>query len=67
MRNVNEMRSELSKLYADLRSGKADRRDVKEMTNICGKILNSALIQVKYYAERKETPSIKFLDENKGL
>jgi len=63
MKNVNEMRDNLADLYADLRSGKADRKDVKELTNICGKMINSAMVQVKYYAERKETPEIDFLNE----
>lgn len=63
MQNVNEMRTNLSELYSDLKSGKVDRKDVKELTNICGKMINSAMVQVKYYAERKEVPKIAFLDE----
>lgn len=63
MKNVSKMRDNLSDLYNDLRNGKADRKDVKELTNICGKMVSSAMVQVKYYAERKETPQIAFLNE----
>lgn len=65
MKNVNEMRENLSSLYSDLRKGSVDRKDVKELTNICGKMINSAMVQVKYYAERKEMPDITFLNETK--
>ena len=63
MKNVNEMRDNLSQLYNDLRKGKVERNDVKELTNICGKMISSAAIQVKYYSERKEIPNIPFLSE----
>lgn len=63
MQNVSEMRDELSELFRELRANKIDRKDVKEMTNICGKMISSAMVQVKYYAERKEVPQIPFLSE----
>ena len=63
MKTASSMRDDLAKLYEDLRAGRVDRKDVKEMTNIAGKIISSAAVQVKYFAERKERPDIAFLNE----
>jgi hypothetical protein len=66
MKNASEMRNKLSTLFDDLRTGSVDRKDVKELTNICGKMISSAAAQVKYSSERKEIPQIAFLDEPKS-
>jgi hypothetical protein len=63
MKNVNELRTELSSLYADLRSGKIDRKEVSELTNIASKMISSAMTQVSYYHQRNEAPNIAFLNE----
>jgi hypothetical protein len=66
MNNCNELRSELASLYKDLREKKVDPKDVKELTNIAGKMIHSALAQIKYYDLRKEQPDIQFLAEKKA-
>lgn len=63
MKNAKTMREELAKLYEQVKSKEVDRRDAKEMTNICSKMINSALVQVRYYHEQKEIPNIEFLNE----
>lgn len=63
MKNCSELRKELSALYHDLRSGKVEPKTAGELTNIAGKMISSAVAQVKYAQQRKESPKIEFLDE----
>jgi hypothetical protein len=65
MNNVKELRDELIKSFNDLKSGKIKAKDAKELTNISGKILMSAKIELDYnkYLDRKEV--IDFLEVNK--
>jgi hypothetical protein len=62
MKNVNELRDQLSAVFADLRGGAIKHTDASELANIAGKMINSAKVQLDYYALRKEAPSITFLD-----
>lgn len=62
MKNVNELRDQLSAVFADLRGGAIKHTDAAELANIAGKMINSAKIQLDYYALRKEAPVIPFLD-----
>lgn len=61
MKNVEELRSELSKVFSGLRSGHIKAGEASELANLAGKMINSAKVQVEYYALRKESPSIEFL------
>lgn len=65
MKNVKELRDELIESFNDLKSGKIKAKDAKELTNISGKILMSAKIELDYnkYLDRKEV--IDFLEVNK--
>lgn len=63
MQNVNELRTALSSLYDDLRAKKLEPNEARELTNIAGKMIASAAVQVKYAIARKEAPEIKFLEE----
>jgi len=65
MNNVKELRDELIESFNDLKSGKIKAKDAKELTNISGKILMSAKIELDYnkYLDRKEV--IDFLEVNK--
>ncbi|MCZ2339243.1 MAG: hypothetical protein LC127_13840 [Chitinophagales bacterium] len=65
MNNVKELRDELINSFNDLKSGKIKAKDAKELTNISGKILMSAKIELDYnkYLDRKEV--IDFLEVNK--
>jgi hypothetical protein len=64
MKNVNELRDQLSSVFADLRGGAIKHTDAAELANIAGKMINSAKVQLDYYALRKEAPSIAFLKSN---
>jgi hypothetical protein len=62
MKNVSELRDQLSQVFAELRSGAIKAKDASELANIAGKLINSAKVQIEYYALRKDKPSIPFLD-----
>jgi hypothetical protein len=36
-------------------------KEAGELANVAGKMINSAKVQLEYYALRKETPTIDFL------
>lgn len=61
MKNVNELRNELSDVFNKVKSGEIDIKQAAELTNLAGKMINSAKAQIDYYALRKETPVITFL------
>jgi uncharacterized protein YgbK (DUF1537 family) len=62
-RKANELRQELDKVFDDLRSGKIKPGEASELANIAGKMINSAKVQVEYYALCKTIPHIDFLSE----
>lgn len=61
MKNVNELREQLSQVFADLRNGAVKHSDAAELANLAGKMITSAKVQLEYYALRKEAPTINFL------
>lgn len=63
MKNVNELRAQLSEVFTMLKSGAIEAKEASELANIAGKMINSAKVQVEYYALRKETPKIAFIEE----
>lgn len=60
--HIEVLRSELSGVFGDLRSGRIKHHDAAELANIGGKMIASAKVQIEYAALRKETPSIAFLE-----
>jgi hypothetical protein len=52
MKNVSELRDELSAVYKDLRAGDVDAKVAKELANLAGKMINSAKIQIDYHTLR---------------
>jgi len=66
MRNVRELRSELSAIFDQLKNGEIQAKDAAELANLAGKMINSAKVQVEYYSLRKETPNINFLADDQG-
>ena len=64
MKNVTELRDQLSQVFADLRSGTVKHADAAEFANLAGKMITSAKVQLEYYALRKEAPTISFLASN---
>ena len=65
MENAEKLRSELSKVFNDLKAGSIKSKDAAELANLAGKMISSAKIQVQYYALRKETPDIPWLASTK--
>lgn len=63
MKTAKQLRDDLSDVFDRLKSGEIDRSDAAELANIAGKMISSAKVQVEYYALRKETQKIGFLDE----
>jgi hypothetical protein len=63
MKNVSELRDQLSQVFSDLRGGAIKHTDASELANIAGKMINSAKVQLDYYALTKQTKSIPFLDK----
>ena len=66
MKSVNQLRNELSEIFDDLRSGAIKTKEAGELANVAGKIINSAKVQLEYYALRKEAPTLKFLNDDNG-
>ena len=61
MKNVTELREQLSQVFTELRNGGVKHSDAAELANLAGKMITSAKVQLEYYALRKETPTINFL------
>ncbi len=62
MKNAEELRDELAQTFSQLKSGAIKPSEAAELANIAGKMIASAKVQVEYFALRKESPRIKFLD-----
>ena len=61
MKNVEELRTELSGVFMRLKEGDLSHSDAKELNNSAGKMINSAKVEMEYYALREEKPDIAFL------
>lgn len=61
MLNAEELRMKLSEVFEGLRAGSIKPGEASELANLAGKMINSAKVQVEYYALRKEAPNIEFL------
>ena len=61
MKNVEALRAELAIVFAALKAGTIKPGEAAELANVAGKMINSAKVQVEYYALRKEVPQIAFL------
>ena len=65
MKNTNELRGELVKVFNDLKSGAISPVIAGELNNAVGKIINSVKLDLEYAALRKEKPEINFLKNTK--
>jgi len=61
MKSVTQLRDELSDVFDQLMAGDIKPKEAGELANVAGKMINSAKVQLEYYALRKETPNIDFL------
>jgi len=62
MKTAGELRDNLATVFAELRAGSIKAADAAELANLAGKMIGSAKVQVEYYALRKETPRIEWLE-----
>lgn len=67
MKNITELRNELSKLFDQIKDGSVEVKQAAEMNNTAGKIINTIKVQIEYAELRKESPSIPFLDTESPL
>lgn len=66
MKNAEELRSDLAEVFCALKAGIIAAKDASELANLAGKMIASAKVQVEYYALRKESPRIAFLETTSG-
>lgn len=64
MQNVNKLRDELVQVFHQLKAGEIKPGEAAELANLAGKMIQSAKVQVDYYALRKESPDITFLEDD---
>lgn len=62
MNNCDELRKELAQTFAQLKAGAIKPSEAAELANLAGKMIGSAKVQVEYYALRKESPRIEWLE-----
>lgn len=61
MKNVTELRNELSMVFDDLKDGKIEQSKAKELANIAGKMIKSAAVEIEYCNLMKTKKDIDFL------
>ena len=64
MNTASELRTELAQVFAQLKAGELKPSEAAELANLAGKMIASAKVQVEYYAMRKESPEIGFLNDD---
>jgi 5-formyltetrahydrofolate cyclo-ligase len=64
VKNAEELRAELAQTFAQLKAGEIKPSEAAELANLAGKMIASAKVQVEYFALRKESPRIAFLESN---
>ncbi|MBM6442364.1 hypothetical protein JQF37_01815 [Pseudomonas sp. MIL9] len=63
MKNAEALRKNLADVFRQLQAGEIKAKDASELANLGGKMINSAKVQVEYYALRKEAPNIAWLEQ----
>ncbi|MBX9404555.1 hypothetical protein K5E40_02550 [Pseudomonas baetica] len=64
MKNAEALRKNLADVFRQLQAGEINAKDASELANLGGKMINSAKVQVEYYALRKEAPKIAWLEQD---
>ena len=60
--NIKDLRDQLLQSFSDLQSGKLKTKDAKELTNLSGKIILSAKVELDYNKFMKLDRKIDFLN-----
>ncbi len=61
MRNITELRNSLAENYMQMKTGKMDLKEGKELSNCAGKIISSLKIELEYQALMGTKRGIDFL------
>lgn len=64
MRNIEELRYEMVKVFNQLIEGTIDLKVAKETSNAAGKIIGTCKVELEYAKMNKTTAKINFLDYN---
>ena len=64
MKNANELRNQLSKVFTQLANGEMTAQDASELANIAGKMINSAKVQLEYNQVTGDNRRIEFLESD---
>ncbi|MBJ2253297.1 hypothetical protein JFT59_19025 [Pseudomonas sp. MF6784] len=64
MKNAEALRKNLADVFRQLQAGEINAKDASELANLGGKMINSAKVQVEYFALRKEAPRIAWLEQD---
>lgn len=59
---ITSLRDDLIQIYQDARAGKTDYTELNAITNVAGKVINTARVQLKYHAHLKRQQIIPFLE-----
>jgi hypothetical protein len=63
MKNVSELRNELSGVFQSLKNGDMEHKVASQLANLAGKMISSAKAPLDYHNAQKKTPKIPFLDK----
>lgn len=63
--DANALRNNLAAALEDLKAGKIKAKDASAMASLAHAMIDSAKVQVAYYALRRQAPAIPFLDSRK--
>lgn len=62
MNNIKDLRDELITAFQDLKDGKINAKNAKELTNLAGKIIMTAKTQLDYDKHLNNKKNINFLN-----
>jgi len=65
-KDITELRDQLLDAFDSVKQDPRRANQVKEMTNVAGKILGTVKAQLEYAALRNEEPEIDFLGKTSG-
>jgi hypothetical protein len=53
MKNITDLRNELTKVFESLKNGEIDVRIASELNNCAGKIINTCRVEIEYSSVRQ--------------
>lgn len=65
MKNIVEVRTELTRVFEQLSTGGITPVEAKELNNCAGKIINTLKVELEYFGLTGETPNIPFIRTKK--